>query len=200
MDSTIIAALISAVAYVVVALAGKAASPARTPGRPIAPRRNRRIWVVSVCILASWMFFAALFLHSDTAGITSILAVPLVTWILAAAFPIQPGRAAAVPLLLFPLAFLAEPISKWRGGMNFENHFAPKALVFFVGIGFVTALIAWIIARWRMRSSWATVHVEQSPTISSTIAKGLSELADLHRTGVLSTEEFILAKNKLLSK
>jgi hypothetical protein len=70
----------------------------------------------------------------------------------------------------------------------------------FVGIALATASIAWVIARWRIRSSWATVDVEPPVAISNTIAKGLSELADLHRTGVLSDEEFTRAKSKLLSE
>jgi hypothetical protein len=200
MDSTIIASLISAVASVVVALISKGGTSARAPEQAAAPRRNVRIWIATICILIAWMSFAALFLHWDTAGVTSILAVPLVTWILAAAFPIQPGIAAAVPLFLFPLAFLAEPIGKWRRGINFENHFEPVTVAAFVGTGFATALIAWLIARWRIRSSWATVEVKQQSAISSTIAKGLSELAELHRAGVLSDEEFTRAKNKLLSE
>lgn len=146
------------------------------------------------------MSFAALFLHWDLAGTTSTLAVPLVTWVLAAAFPIQPGTAASVALFLFPLAFLAEPIGKWRRGISFENHFEPVTVAAFVGIALATALIAWLIARWRIRSSWATPGVEAPGAISSTIAKGLAELAELHRKGVLSDEEFARAKNKLLSE
>jgi len=200
MDSTIIASLISAVASVLVALISRGSTRARALEQAAIPRRNQKIWIATVCVLVAWMSFAALFLHWDLAGTTSTLAVPLVTWVLAAAFPIQPGNAAAVPLFLFPLAFLAEPIGKWRRGIDFENHFEPVTVAAFVGIALATASIAWVIARWRIRSSWATVDVEPPVAISNTIAKGLSELADLHRTGVLSDEEFTRAKSKLLSE
>lgn len=200
MDSTIIASLISAAASIVVALISRGNTPGRAPGRTAIPKRNQRIWIATVCILVAWMSFAALFLHWDLAGTTSTLAVPLVTWFLAAAFPIQPGRAAAVPLFLFPFAFLAEPIGKWRRGISFENHFEPVAVAALVGIALATALIAWLIARWRIGSACAADDGEPPPAISGPLAKGLAELAELHRAGVLSDDEFTRAKNKLLSE
>ena len=205
MDSTIVASLIAAAASIIVALLGKGSSPASAPGRRgstpshAIPRRNRRIWTITVCILVTWMVFAALFLHWDLAGM-SVLAIPPVMWILSAAFPIQPSSAAAAALFLFPFAFSAEPIGKWRRGIHFDNHFDPSVVGAFVGIAFGTALIAWLITRWRARSYWTTNHDEQPPPSSSTLAKGLSELSELHRAGVLSDEEFTRAKNKLLSE
>lgn len=199
-DSTIIASLISAGASIIVAFISKKDGSPRISEQVTTQRRNRRIWITTVCILVAWMTFAALFLHWDLAGVTSTLAVPLVTWILAASFPIQPGKAAAVPLFLFPFAFLAEPIGKWRRGIEFQNHFAPSTVTIFIGIGFATALIAWLIARWRMRSLLTNHEAEQSPSISSPIGKELLELADLHKAGVLTDQEFARAKDKLLSR
>jgi hypothetical protein len=205
MDSTIVASLISAAASIIVALLSKGGAQTSAPGRRSStpayaiPKRNRVIWIIAVCILMYRMGYAALFLHWDEAGM-GVLAIPLVMWILSAVFPIQPSSAAAVTLFLFPFAFSAEPIGKWRRGINFENHFEPSVVGAFVSIAFGTAFIAWLIARWRARSYWIANLDEQQPTSSSTLAKGLSELAELHRTGVLSDEEFTRAKNKLLSK
>lgn len=205
MDSTIVASLVSAAASVIVALLSKSGSSASAPGRHSStpsyaiPKRNRRIWTITVCVFVTWMVFAALFLHWDLAGM-SVLAIPPVIWLLSSAFPIQPSSAAAVALFLFPFAFSAEPIGKWRRGISFENHFEPSAVGAYVGIAFGTALIAWLITRWRAKSYWTTNHDEQPPPSSSTLAKELSEVSELHRAGVLSDEEFTRAKDKLLSE
>ena len=205
MDSTIVASIISAAASVAVALLGKGGSPG-TPLGPnrlarayAIPERNRRIWTIVVCVLVVWMVFAALFLHWDLAGMT-VLAIAPVMWILSAAFPIRPSNAAALALFLFPLAFSAEPIGKWRRGISFDNHFEPGIVGTFVAIAFGTALITWLLARWRTRHYCATNYEDQQLPRSSTLAKGLSELAELHKAGVLSDEEFTRAKNKLLSE
>lgn len=205
-DSTIAAALISAIASVLVALIGRMRRPAQTPapGEPAPspeyeiPNRHRAIWLAAVCVLVAWMVFAALFLHWDTAALT-VFAIPPAVWILAAAFPIQPSGAAAVALFLFPFAFAAEPIGKWRRGIHFENHFEPGVVAAFLGIGFGTALIAWLIARKRLKSLPAASRGDRPHVISSALAKGLADLAELHRRGVLSDEEYARAKNKLLS-
>jgi hypothetical protein len=204
MDSTIIAALISAVASIFVALLGMGSSPASVSGRDgstrtyAIPKRNRWIWSVVVFILAAWMVCAALFLHWDIAG-ASGLAIPFVIWFLSLTFPIRPSSAAAATLFLFPFAFAAEPVGKWRHGISFQNHLDTNVLGVYLGAAFGTALFAWLITRWRRRSYLTTDYDAQTPTISGAFAKEFSELAELNRAGVLSDEEFIRAKNKLLS-
>ena len=205
MDSTIVASLVSATASIVVAILNRDRAPARgtgrvapTPGYTI-PKRNRRIWTIAVGILIGWMVFAALFLHWDLAG-SSVLAIPLVIWILAAAAPIKPSNAAAIALFLFPFAFAAEPIGKWRRGMHFENHFEFSVVATYIALAFGTALIAWLIATWRGRANRTANRDEQALPGSSALARGLAELAELHRAGVLSDEEFARAKGKLLSE
>ncbi|WP_347331721.1 SHOCT domain-containing protein [Marinimicrobium locisalis] len=201
MDSTIIAALISAAASIVAAIIGNARSSGAEKGHPnlLIPRRNQRMWIIAVSVLLGWLIFAALFLHWDLAGM-SVLAIPVVMWTFAAAFPIRPSIAVAAVLFLFPLAFTAEPIGKWRRGMSFDNHFDAGVVGTFVGIAFGTALITWIIAWWRSKSLPRETRDEQLAPNSGTLAKDLSELSALHKAGALTEEEFVRAKEKLLSK
>lgn len=201
MDSTIIAALISAVASIVVALISNASSSGVETGHRnlLIPRRNQRMWIIAVSVLLGWLIFAALFLHWDLAGM-SVLAIPVVMWIFAAAFPIRPSIAVAAVLFLFPFAFTAEPIGKWRRGINFENHFDAGTVGAFVGIAFGTALITWIIAWWRSKSFPKATRDEQLAPNSGALAKDLSKLAALHKAGALTEDEFVRAKEKLLSK
>lgn len=205
MDSTIVASLIAATASIVVAMLNRDRAPAGGTGRVAPapaytiPKRNLRIWTIAVGILIAWMVFAALFLHWDLAG-SSFLAIPLVIWILSAAAPIKPSSAAATALFLFPFAFAAEPVGKWRRGMHFESHFEFSVVATYIGLAFGTALIAWLIAAWRGRANRTVSHDEQVLPGSSALARGLAELAELHRAGVLSDEEFARAKGKLLSE
>lgn len=205
MDSTIVAALISAVSSIVVALLGMGSSTASVSGRPgstgtyAIPKRNRWIWIIVTCIFVAWLIFSALFIHWDIAG-ASGLAIPVVVLLLSVAFPIRPWSAAAISLFLFPFAFAAEPLGKWKHGISFQNHLEPNLVGIYLGVAFGTALFAWLITRWRARSYRTINHDLQASPISSAFAKEFSELANLHRAGVLSDEEFTRAKNKLLSE
>jgi hypothetical protein len=205
MDSTIVAALISAVSSIVVALIGLGSSTANAPGVPgstgtyAIPKRNRWIWLVVTTIFVAWLIVSALFIHWDVAG-TSGLAIPIVVLILSVAFPIRPWSAAAISLFLFPFAFVAEPLGKWQNGISFQNHLDPNVVGVYLGLAFGSALVAWLVTRWRVRSYRTISHDLQGPPISSAFAKEFSELAKLHQAGVLSDEEFTRAKNKLLSE
>ncbi len=205
MDSTIVAALISAVSSIVIALLGMGSSTASASGRPgshggyAIPKRNRWIWLIVATIFVAWLIFSALFIHWDIAG-TSGLAIPVVVLILSVAFPIRPWSAAAISLFLFPFAFAAEPLGKWQHGISFENHLEPNVLGVYLGIAFATALFAWLITRWRVRSYRTLSHDLHASPISSVFANEFSELAKLHQAGVLSDDEFTRAKNKLLSE
>lgn len=208
----IVAALISAVASVFVALLNKGTLPSGyTHAGPTAfyaiPARNRKVWRRVVSILLAAMIFAMLFMHWDLAGM-SILAIPLATWILSAAYPIRPLSAATVALFLCPVAFAAEPVAKLRHGVRIDNHLEYTWV--YVIVAFATALIAWLMTTWRARAYWTVRHEDQPPPValatpekrtelSSALAKGLAELAQLHREGVISDEEFTRAKSKLLS-
>lgn len=204
MDSTIVASLIAAAASILVALLGRTGSPTAARNRGGStwvysiPRRHRAIWMTSVGVLMAWMVFAALFLHWDAAG-TSAVVIPPVIWILSAVFPIKPASAAAATLVLFPFAFLAEPVAKWRHGISFENHVSARLVGVYVGVAFGAALVAWLLSRLRRKGHWTTPPEAAMPVSPATLAQNLAELAELHRAGSLSDEEFARAKSKLLS-
>jgi hypothetical protein len=205
MDSTIVASIISAIASVFVALLSRQGSAGAASGAEGAlrtysiPSRNRNIWAIAVCALVGWTVYAALSLHWDTAAV-SVLLIPLVMWVLAAAAPIRPLTAASVVLIQMPFAFLAEPIGKWRSGIPFDNHFEARAVGVFVAVAFGSALIAFLLAKWRAGRYVAkrTAEERNAQGLSTALAKALAELSELHRSGVLSDDEFVRAKGKLL--
>jgi hypothetical protein len=201
MDSTIVAALISAISSIVVAILGSASSAGKTnpESRLAIPNRNRKIWVVSSIVLLSWTIYAALFLHWDLAEM-SVLLIPVVVLVCSLAFPVKPTTASATALFLFPFAFAAEPIGKWKRGMIFDNHFEPTAIAVYVAIAFGTAFVAWLINRYRIRSFRVSTAVEEQSELNSSLAKEIADMAKLHREGILSDEEFKKAKSKLLSE
>lgn len=212
MDSTIAAALISAMASLLVALLGHAgarthnAAPSPMPVTGHLPR-NRLIWMITAGLTFAWTVYAAFFLHWDLAGM-SLLLIPVVVWALAVAFPISPWNAAAISLLLFPFAFMAEPIGKWRRGISSQNHFEAGVLAICVAAGFGTALIAAALCWWRGRAisrkalpdALPSAFPGQPPSVSTPLARELADLAELHRTGVLTDEEFARTKAKLISR
>ena len=153
MDSTIVAALISAISSIIIATIGRTKAEGNTNKdyEITIPNRNKILWMVTSIILVVWMAYAALFLHWDSAGI-SILLIPIIIVIFSFVFPIKPTTAAATALFLYPLAFSAEPIGKWKRGMIFDNHFEPSAIGVYVSIAFGTAFIAWLINRQRSKS------------------------------------------------
>ncbi|MEZ5935215.1 MAG: SHOCT domain-containing protein [Alphaproteobacteria bacterium] len=202
MDSTVIAALISAVASVIVAIISSTSrkkEEIKSTHPPEIPKRNQRIWMMSSSVVLFLTVFSALFLHWDLAGLSMIL-VPLVILILSVAFPIRPSIAVAVTLFLFPFAFLAEPIGKWRQGIPFDNHFAVEAFGFYIAVAFGTSLIAWLITRWRTSFEEPTHETEELGKVSRSLSEQLSELDRLHREGGLSDDEFSRAKEKLLTQ
>lgn len=201
MDSTIVAALISAISSIIVAIIGNASDGKNTNNNSelIIPKRNKKIWVLGTIVLVSWMSYAALFLHWDLAGM-SVLLIPIVILIFSFAFPVKPTTAAATILFLFPFAFAAEPIGKWKRGMIFDNHFEPGAIGVYVSIAFGTAFITWLINRQRSKSLRVSTVESKQSQLNTSLAIQLSDIARLHKEGILSDEEFTKAKNKILSE
>lgn len=146
MNSTIVAALISAISLILVAIIGSASGTGNTStGGAIAIHsRNNKFWFFMTFVLMSWMVFAALFLHWGLAGM-SVLLIPLIILFFSAFFPIKPTTAAATTLFLFPLAFAAEPIGKWRRGMNFDNHFEPDVIGIYVAMARISIIINQVV-------------------------------------------------------
>lgn len=206
MDTTIIAALISAGASVFVALMGlmserrkESKSSKNSIDLDNIPKKNNKIWFYVGSLSLIWIILAALFLHWDLAGMSGIF-IPIVALILSVLYPIRSSSAVATTLFLFPFAFAAEPIGKWKRGMIFDNHFDADVLLFYIGFAFVTSLVVWLVTSWRIKSLYSVTHSKNMEPALGVLSKELSELAELHRGKVLTDEEFALAKSKLLSK
>jgi len=200
-DSTIVAALISAISAIIIALIGRgnAFGSINKKIELVIPNRNKKIWTFTTIIMIFWMIFASLFLHWDLAAM-SVFLIIVVILIYSFVFPVKPTTAAAISLILFPLAFAAEPIGKWRRGINLDNHFEPRTIGIYVSIAFGTALIAWLINRYRSKSFRLSTTQDKLTNLNSSLAVQLSEMAKLHREGILTDEEFSKAKNKILSE
>lgn len=210
------AALISAAASVVVALVAKGRSPEgaegthhRSSAEPGA-HRNRTVWLVVMCAFVAWLLFSALFVHWDVAAMSGF-AIPPVVWGLSLARPIRPLNAAAAALFLLPFAYAAEPLGKWRRGIGIENHLEAAVLLSYLAVASGTASVAWLLTRWRLKHlSLAQSALSGAPDAnvppttdrlspSTELAKSLAEIADLHRAGILSDDEFTQAKRRLLN-
>jgi hypothetical protein len=204
MDSGVLAALISALASIAVAVLQRPRS--KTSGKPKdpspaaalrIPERNLKVWKGAGAILLAWLL-ATPFVNQDLAGF-SLFLIPLLLLILSISVPIQPSIPPIAALVLFPLAFLAEPFNKWLNGMRAENHFDPDVLVAMLSVAFGTALVVWLLDRWRVSAYRSSVPAEKSRVVARSLTEELTELAELHRSGGLSDEEFARAKDKLLS-
>ena len=140
MDSSvasIVAACISAVASVIVALIGKS-SPARAKrrGEPqcvyIIPSTNKRVWTVGILILSLWLLLSPTVIHWDWAD-TNFIIIAIVTLLLSGISPIRPSGAAAVVLMLYAANFFMVPIGWWLQDVSIS--FRPRDLGYFLFMG-----------------------------------------------------------------
>lgn len=208
MDASILGALISAAASVLVALIGRERGPSHGGGaRPVRPAvapRSMRAWKTMFALSLAWMTVAVLTLHWDTAALSCVL-IPVAGLVLAFLRPIKPSLAAATMLLLCALAFGAEPLGKLRSGIAIKNHLEAEALALQLAFALGTATIVALVSWWRVpKRAVAGAAAARDPSAGplaaeGTLATDLARLASLHQSGVLSAEEFALAKKKLLS-
>lgn len=208
--ASVIAALISAAASILVTLIGKSPrGPTKRSAEPLSvysvPARNKRAWIFVITILSIWLVSSPVLIHWDWGGMNFFL-LPIVTLILSAVRPIKPSWAAAVVLILYPINFLMEPLGWWVADIS--GGYTSSGIAILLGLAFVNALGAWALARWR-----AKVFVEvlesakqsgKGPTIttqsSSSLADELAKLNQLYKSGALSDDEFQTAKKRLLDE
>src|SRR5262249_40388532 len=128
MSDTVLAALISAGASILVAILSKSVE-SRKDSRPrdawqyavrAASKVNIRRWYVASAILLIWLAVSPAFLHHDLAG-TNFLLIPFVTVVLAIAIPISPLRAAWIVLALFAANFVIGPLSNQLHGSAYDT-------------------------------------------------------------------------------
>jgi hypothetical protein len=219
MSDTVLAALISAGASILVAILSKSAESrkhsldqsARSDAVRMASKDNSRRWYIASAILLFWFAFSPAFVHHDLAG-TNFLLIPVVAVVLALATPISPLRGAWIVLALFAANFMLGPLSNQLHGSSFDTAFIyPQRergkQVSILLIGFGTAVITSGICYLRLRARDAITSQTYSVTDRDSafpdaahlgLAAELERLARLHSDGTLSVDEFRRAKQKLL--
>ncbi len=222
----IVAALISAVASVLVALIGRktstesadgaASSNVRSASKANRVPSGKRPWTVMLFILVPWILVTPPLIHWDFVGVNMFVIV-VVTLITSAIWPIRPLGAAAIVLGLHPLNFLMEPVAKGMRGMSMAGRFETSKVVLLLSIFLGNAAIAAGLCAWRTKKVAVTAisdrQMEQSMDIESqrppdieshkapsgSLVHDLERLTALHTQGQLSDEEFLKAKQRLLS-
>ena len=219
MSDTVLAALISAVASILVAIlsknveARKASEPqdVSSPVVRASSQANVRRWYVTSAILLIWLAVSPAFIHHDLAG-TNFFLIPVVVVVLSVVVPTSPLRAAWISLALFAANFVIGPLSNRLHGSPYDTQFVYEARerskqLSILLIGFGTAAVASCICFFRRRSGSANASRSVSAgnqntappaETHSSLAAELEKLSQLHATGALSVDEFMLAKKKLL--
>ena len=220
----IVAAIISAVASVIVALIGqKAASAGETaaPSVPSASKTERvpsrkKPWMVMLFVLVPWILVTPPLIHWDFVSVNMFVIV-VVTLIASALWPIRPLGAAAIVLGLHPLNFLMEPVAKGIRGMSMAGRFETSKVVLLLSIFLGNAVIAAGLCAWREKKvavsgvsgrtagqfiepkSQSAPDVKPQSAAFGSLVHDLERLTALHTQGQLSDEEFLKAKQRLLS-
>jgi len=218
----IIAALISAVTAIVVALISR--MPAKTGTGDSVPRlrgTSHGKWVAAMFLIAGWLVISPIAIHHDFPGI-NVFALPVFTAIVALVFPINGWEAAAWIFALHALNSVAEPIARIaeRNPYPAFSGYKPQLLLFLSTLALINALGVGLLSQWRlrrgMRSAILTTEGHKASVENASVtAKSeatrnasasdpdfsvrLERLARLRESGSLSEAEFIKAKKKILA-
>jgi len=204
MESSIIAALITAIASIVVALIGKSAPGSKKQIHEALSFRygGSKTWVVVIVALVLWILVSVVFI-SERLGVLNWFLIAIVTLLLSVVAPIRPMYAAAVVLILYSENFFMHDVHILLGGRYYRSPDYLAVLEGALAAGFAVALVVGLLCRWRGRIAHAAgVSVSEpeqdSPQISVLLGDELSKLARLHEAGALTDEEFQKAKNRVL--
>ena len=206
--ASIISALITATASIIVALIGRSASGGSAGRNAIQiayaiPSGNRRAWTTFITILCLWLMLSPFLVHPDWGGI-NFFSIFVVTFILSMIWPIKPSWAAAIVLALHSINFFLKPFAWSLEGV--KSIYRAADFVFLLGFPFANAAVALAIVRWRGRQFVETINnlktkdaaVGELRSARISLADELSKLKKLHESGALSDEEFHKAKNQLI--
>lgn len=215
--ASIIAAVISAMASVIVALIGKSSPQKKSRSGKlewtrIIPSKNRRVWFIVTTILLVEMVLVPVLIHWDMA-VFNFIPILVLTFILASRWPVKPWSAAAVVLMLYSVNIFMEPLGWWLHGATISFSSGDTGYFLFVlGMVLVNSTGVWIMARWRSRALVNQVEEEiaasqsspeeqatEAPSQSASISDELVKLTQLRESGALTDEEFQKAKEKLLN-
>ena len=205
MNSSIIAALITAVASIIVALIGRSAPISGAKATPHLSFRygGGKTWIAVTFPLVVWIFIGVVLMHERFGPLNWVI-IAIVTLMLAVVAPIKPTYAAAIVLMLFSENFFMADVHRMLAGRRLAE--APDYFVVLegaLGAGFAVALVAALICRWRGRTQQisdvaVTEEKQENAPARVFVGEELSKLANLHASGALSDEEFQKAKTKVL--
>jgi hypothetical protein len=204
MNGEVIGAIISAAASIVVAIIGRIGNEKSAGTGEHSSRSGLvvRPWMMTIAVLSLW-FLAAAFIWPQFAG-HNFLLIPPAMVALVLVRPIPPFGAALVTVSLFGcnvIAVLASNRFAHKMDPQPVIHSLPTFLLFACG----WALLAYLLSVWRSkvtitRAVQAPRPVLAAPKRANSIATDLQKLAQLYRSGNLSTGEFSCAKATILRR
>jgi hypothetical protein len=211
---SIIAALISAVASVIVAVISRNSPTSEKNTTPegggvrteaAVTLTGKKQWMIALSILVPWLLLSPPLIQWDFAGL-NVFVIMAVTLAISFAWPIKPLAAAAIVLILHPISFAMEPIAKGLRGMNPQGRLEPSKIIFLLSIFIGNAILAAVLCSWRRRArvplsrvTKSVGFVEGRPPTFDSLSNELDKLGKLRAQGVISEEEFQRAKAKVLS-
>lgn len=215
----IIAALITAVSAVVVALISR--TPTKTVTGVYVPRlrgSSHGKWVAAMAVLASWLVISPIAIHHDFPTI-NVFALLALTAVVAAIWPINGWEAAAWVFSLHALNSVGKPIALIVTGYH-QNPFSGYPLsgvLLLTTLALANALGVALLSQWRLRTGLKSPSpASAGPTRDSTVitttsgpsdsipqntpdlSVQLERLTRLHESGGLSEVEFVKAKERIL--
>jgi hypothetical protein len=142
MSDSVLGALITAGASILIAIINKISTPSERDGSPKrspaqrgtpqvaisattqeeAPQAPARAWYISLGILLVWMALSPALVHHDFAGMNFYL-IPIVVIPLALIVPIPPLKAAWMSLAMFAANFVIGPMSNRLHGSAYDTTF-----------------------------------------------------------------------------
>jgi hypothetical protein len=211
----VIAAIISAVASVIVALLSKSSATSEARSAFVGDQAKDKLgfsstakkrWMIVLALLVPWLLLSPPLIHWDIVGL-NMFVILAVTLVVSFAWPIKPLAAVAIVLILHPISFVMEPIAKGLRGMNPNGRLEQSKIVFLVSIFLGNAIVAGILCAWRGRAKTAQSEIGRPVEVAAdkqqrvdSLANELDKLGNLRAQGVISEDEFQKAKLKVLNR
>jgi putative oligomerization/nucleic acid binding protein len=212
---SIIAALISAVASVIVALISKKSAASETNNTPVATGARKRSkvvwsgkkqWRIAILLLIAWLLLSPPLIHWDIVGI-NLFVIVAVTVVISFVWPIKPLAASAIVLILHPVNFAMEPLAKGLRGMNPQGRLEPSKIALLLSIFLGNAILAAFLCAWRGKATVLPPDRQDKSVgfgagqgqSSDSLSHELDRLGSLRAQGVITEEEFQKAKAKVLN-
>ncbi|MGH1352020.1 MAG: SHOCT domain-containing protein [Methyloligellaceae bacterium] len=207
MDPTLVGSIVSAIAAIIAAVLGSGRQPrGENKERKVsATSKNAYRWLL---LLFSWvilfMSLTALlkWAYWDILIDSCLLFTAIYTVVLSIIFPIWPFIAAifssVVILITFSILVYVGVVKYGDLFLIRVRPFDPEVLLFLTVVIVITVIFVWLATYWRIQRSNSGAERQTKRGKRGDLSRKLSELSELYRAGVLTEQEFSLAKSKLL--